>query len=160
MNRPPIKRSKHIAGLSREHHFSLLFCWKIKQGLKAGIEPERICQYVNYFWNKNLSVHFAEEETILFVASSDQQVARALEEHKLISAAIEALAPASEDIQQRLSEVADLVKAHVRFEERELFPLLESKLSESQLMEMGSALALMPQGAMVDDYEDEFWQIN
>jgi hypothetical protein len=30
----PIKRNKHLKWLSRDHHFGLLACWKIRQGLK------------------------------------------------------------------------------------------------------------------------------
>ena len=32
----PLKRSKELAPLSREHHDGLLFAWKIKQGLANG----------------------------------------------------------------------------------------------------------------------------
>lgn len=44
----PIKRSEHIIQLSREHNFSLLFCWKVKKGIRKGVEPSRIIQYILY----------------------------------------------------------------------------------------------------------------
>ena len=41
MNQPkPIKRSKELVPLSKEHHEGLLFAWKIKQGLQNGIGIE------------------------------------------------------------------------------------------------------------------------
>jgi len=30
MKTKPIKRNENIMKLSKEHHFSLLFCWKIR----------------------------------------------------------------------------------------------------------------------------------
>jgi hypothetical protein len=66
MIKRPITRNEHIKRLSRKHHFSLLFCWKIRQGLKNNLQPERICEYVQYFWNQNLQQQFREEEKILF----------------------------------------------------------------------------------------------
>ena len=41
----PIKRSEFLKPISREHHHGLLLCWKIRAGLKKGIEPERIKLY-------------------------------------------------------------------------------------------------------------------
>jgi len=38
----PIKRNEALKPLSRDHHHGLLLCWKIRQGIKLNIEPERI----------------------------------------------------------------------------------------------------------------------
>lgn len=67
MEGKPIKRSKYIIKLSRDHNASLLFCWKIRQGKRLGVESERIKPYVAYFAKEHLSPHFFEEETILFL---------------------------------------------------------------------------------------------
>ena len=61
----PIKRSKELAPLSREHHEGLLFAWKIKQGLKNETETKLIAEYVQWFWKNHLQEHFTEEEQIL-----------------------------------------------------------------------------------------------
>lgn len=37
-----IKRTKALQPLSRDHHHGLLLCWKIRQGIKLNVEPERI----------------------------------------------------------------------------------------------------------------------
>ena len=58
----PIKRNKNIVPLSREHHATLLFCWKLKSGIQLGIDPERIQRYVNYFYEHELLPHFKKEE--------------------------------------------------------------------------------------------------
>ena len=70
MELQPIRRNKHILELSRDHHFTLLFCWKIRQGLKMQIAPERLKNYVNYFWGEHMQPHFREEEEILFKLKS------------------------------------------------------------------------------------------
>ncbi len=62
----PIKRNENMVPLSRDHHFGLLFCWKIRQGLKAKIDLERIRKYILHFWKSHLEQHFKEEETLLF----------------------------------------------------------------------------------------------
>ena len=48
----PIKRNKSIQSISREHHHGLLLCWKIRQGMKKNIEPQRIKVYVDWFYNE------------------------------------------------------------------------------------------------------------
>ena len=58
----PIKRSKELAPLSRDHHEGLLFVWKIRQGIKKGIAPVRMAQYAGWFWENHLQEHFEKEE--------------------------------------------------------------------------------------------------
>ena len=64
MNRKPIRRNENILKLSKEHHFSLLFCWKIRQGLKMNIDASRIVKYAQYFHAHFLRLHFREEELL------------------------------------------------------------------------------------------------
>src|SRR5690606_20132197 len=90
MGTKPIKRNEHIAKLSREHHFSLLFCWKIRQGLKKEITPDRISRYIQFFWPRVLAPHFREEEEILFAPMpADELVTQAINEHHQIREQIE-----------------------------------------------------------------------
>lgn len=153
----PIKRSKHILQLSKDHHFSLLFCWKIRQGLKYGVDAERIKKYVQYFWEKDMQEHFREEEDILFAAVKDDKVQKALGDHQQIKQQIELLKTLTgEEVAKLLSAVADKVDAHIRYEERELFPHLEKVLTESQLGVIGKQLKAEP--ITGDEYPDEFWK--
>jgi hypothetical protein len=61
----PIKRSKELVPLSKEHHGSLLFGWKIKQGLRNGTDPKIIAQFIEWFWQNELQDHFKKEEQVL-----------------------------------------------------------------------------------------------
>ncbi|HEV8513712.1 MAG TPA: hemerythrin domain-containing protein [Cyclobacteriaceae bacterium] len=159
MLKKPITRSEHIKRLSREHHFSLLFCWKIRQGLKTNVPGERIRKYVQYFWQQHLQPHFREEEKILFAPITDRHVQRAINEHKSIRQQIEHLSTYPQNKERKtLAKIADMVDEHVRYEERELFPHLERKLSEEQLEKIGK-LIQQHRSSLPDLYEDQFWNI-
>ena len=160
MVKKPLKRSENLKVLSQEHHLSLLFCWKIRQGLKADVAVERISKYVGYFWQQHLQPHFQEEEMILFAPLSDSQVQRALNEHKHIRKQVEDLAGNSGDsARKRLAELADMVDSHVRYEERDLFPHLERKLSKEQLENIGQQIKKHHPSSLPDQYEDQFWNL-
>ena len=160
MLKKPVKRNEHIRKLSREHHFSLLFCWKIRQGLKTNVAMERVRKYVKYFWQQHLQPHFREEENILFAPIKDRQVQRAINEHKYIQSQIESLSDHSANNERkRLARIADIVDEHVRYEERELFPHLERKLSKEQLENIGKLIQKHHSSSLQDDYEDQFWNI-
>ena len=156
----PLSRNEHIKKLSRKHHFSLLFCWKIRQGLKMNVATERIWEYVQYFWKQHLQPHFREEEDIFFALVNDRLVQRAINEHKYIKKQIEDLANYSGNNQRKsLAKIADMVYEHVRYEERDLLPYLERKLSKEQLENIGEQIQKHPQTSLGDLYEDQFWNI-
>ena len=160
MIKKPVNRNEHIKVLSREHHFSLLFCWKIRQGLKSNVASERIGKYVRYFWQQRLQWHFRQEEKILFATIKDNQVQKAINEHKHIKRIIEDLWDSENDERKSLAKIADVVDEHVRYEERVLFPHLERKLSKEQLEHIGNRIQKCHLSSSLDDYfEDQFWNI-
>lgn len=155
---PPIKRSEYLKPLSREHHFSLLFGWKIKQGINRSVAIKRMTDYVAYFWPKMLLPHFKEEEESLFNYSTAEPTQQALEEHQRIEQMIRILIDEPEKASYTaLLSLAEAVDLHVRFEERTLFPFLENELTEEQLITAGKAIADSP--PVSDDYEDHFWEV-
>lgn len=152
----PIKRSEHLIRLSREHHSGLLFCWKIRQGLKKNADIERIRKYVEYFWQHDLADHFREEEDILFAPKKDDdKVKKALQEHVEIKAMIDSITKSSTPETIQLTALADAVDNHIRYEERELFPYLETTFTPEQLIKIGERLNAVT--SSVDDYTDVFW---
>jgi len=158
MLKKPINRNEHMKKLSRGHHFSLLFCWKVRQGLKMDVAMERIWKYVQYFWQQHLQSHFREEEKTFFAPIKDRMVQRAINEHKLIKRQIESLANDSGNNERKsLAKIADMVYEHVRYEERDLFPHLEKKLSKEQLEDIGEQIDKHQQSSLQDQYEDQFW---
>lgn len=154
----PIKRSEHIVQLSKEHHFSLLFCWKIRGGLKKEVEISRIINYINYFWKEHLLPHFKEED-VLFSTVDDAFVKRAYDEHHEINETVRLLNLSSPEKAPSLAlKIADLVDNHVRFEERELFPHLEKAIDEPKLIEIGKEIKQMQPEIAQDTFADEFWK--
>ncbi len=155
MERKPIKRNAHIVKLSRDHHASLLFCWKIRQGIKYHVALERLIKYIQYFWQHHFSIHFKEEEQFLFAPIKDEVVRKAIDEHQKIETFIENISlPGTENQKERMLEIAEMVNDHVRYEERILFPHLEKKLSDQQLEKIGREINTEP---LLDNYEDNFW---
>jgi hemerythrin-like domain-containing protein len=158
MNKKPIKRNENILKLSKEHHFSLLFCWKIRQGLKNETTTNRIIQYVQYFSTHFLMPHFREEEDFLFALLDDAKVEKATEHHKVINSLIAELSNNNEiNSRELLQKIAGMVDDHIHYEERELFPYLEKKLSDDQLEAVGKQLMDENTLSGKDEYQDEFW---
>jgi|SRR5690606_19383781 len=153
MNKP-IKRNPHLAALSRDHHQGLLFCWKLRMGIRYEVNPERMLAYVRYFWPLHFKPHFAEEEEFIFFPHPSEMTKRAIEEHETMRQQIGQIeAGATYDT---FNKIADLADKHIRFEERELFPYLEETLTEAQLLAIGQAVEAAPVcGA--DEFADEFW---
>lgn len=157
MENKPIKRNKYLLQLSKDHHFSLLFCWKIREGLKQQVGAERMKKYVLHFWQNGLEPHFREEEKILFAPAKDDKVQRAMEEHKQIKKQVDTvLSSPGGEAAKSLALLADAVDAHVRYEERVLFPHLEEILSDAELKAVGKQL--QHETVFEDNYADEFWK--
>lgn len=156
MEKKPIRRNPNIVKLSQDHHASLLFCWKLRQGIKRHTNIDRMVKYVQYFWAQHFSLHFKEEEELLFSTFTDEKVQKAIEDHKKIKSLINELAHLdSNERTDQLSGLADTVDEHVRYEERILFPHLETSLSEEQLESIGNQISDKP---LRDSYEDNFWE--
>ncbi|MEO9021904.1 MAG: hemerythrin domain-containing protein [Ginsengibacter sp.] len=155
MNKKPIKRNIHIVKLSQDHHASLLFCWKLRQGIKRHADIGRMIKYVLYFREQHITPHFKEEEDILFTVVTDDMVQRAIDDHQKIKSLIQELENTdAKGCTNILTVIADTVDEHVRYEERILFPHLEEMISDEQLEMMGNQISDEP---LKDNYEYNFW---
>lgn len=152
-----MKRNPSIAPLSRDHHFGLLFCWKIRQGIRNGIPCSRILPYIAYSWEQHLQPHFQEEEELLFPFLSGEGKATALAAHEAISRLVSSLLKNEHPAADELILLADLLDEHIRFEERILFPQAEKNLSEEILAGIGQQLVELHAKPVTENYPDEFW---
>lgn len=152
-----MKRHDSFVAFSREHHFGLLFCWKIRQGVKMHIPTERIQPYIKYFWENHLQQHFKEEETLLFAVWQGSLVNQAQSEHQHIRQLVEDTTLKGSLRAEMFTVLADAVDAHIRFEERTLFPHLEQNLPADKLNFIGNQLHILHQTREKDEYPDEFW---
>ena len=150
----PIKRSKELVPLSKEHHEGLLLGWKIKQGLGNGTAISQIAKYVQWFWEAELKQHFRKEEEVLVphLPADNELVQQMFREHEEIEALININAMiADEDI---LTQIADGLNAHIRFEERVLFPFAEQFIPAAELELIHQGLVEAKEKGR---WEDEFW---
>lgn len=131
-----MQRCPELLALSREHYRALkiaLEAKKVAQG--AVLTPlAEAAGAVQVAMAAELEPHFQEEEAHLLpamaAAGCADLVARTYEEHRLLREAVTALA---EPTAERLLRFADLLQAHVRFEERQLFEAAQARLPAGAL---------------------------
>ncbi len=154
-NIKPLKRSKELAPLSREHHDGLLFVWKIRQGLQNGTSLAAMYNYTKWFWTNHIKPHFKDEEKVLvqYLPVENLLVKQMIDEHKQIRDMILTL-DKDPDL-KLLEQLADFLYNHIRFEERKLFPYAEKTLTTEQLNSIYSQLAAEP--FCDTDWKEEFW---
>ena len=148
----PIKRHPALQQFSREHHFGLLLCWKIREGFRKEIDPERIKKYTDWFFLHHLKPHFEAEEKYMFSLLSDEDKLkkRALKEHRKL----ERLFAEQEDVNRALSLIEEELEQHIRFEERILFGEIQKAATDEEL----EFIEKMHHDPLVDDWEDAFWK--
>lgn len=153
-----MKRNINLIELSRDHHHGLLLGWKIKEGFKRAVDIQELVKYVKYFAEEALLPHFEEEENLLlrFLADDDNYRNRLIQEHSEIRDLISALQDKDIDVKARLQNLADKVEAHIRFEEREMFPYIEKTLSEADLEKLGKLISDVHQPYQ-ENYPNKFW---
>lgn len=155
----PIKRSNELVLLSRDHHSGLLLCWKIRTGIKKGIEEERIAAYILFYYRSHLEEHFRQEEEYIFplVGGQNIRTQKALTEHREIQVLIQKIANNNTIEYSSLEELANKLDAHIRYEERELFPYLEQQADAEQLGNAGGIIAGLHNDIKEPAWSDEFW---
>ena len=154
----PIKRSSALVQFSKDHHFALLLIWKVRQGLRFGIESQRINNYIIFFFQNYLEEHFKEEEDLLFVHLDFNNASRTVAEqdHKTIREIMEKIKsdPKNKTIS---TEFINRLEKHIRFEERELFNELQNTLSESELNIIAEKMETLHPEKKEDNWNDAFW---
>lgn len=127
----PIKRHKSIQPLSRDHHHSLLLCWKIRTGFSKDVPAERIKRYTDWFFEHHIEPHFELEEKHLFpiLGENNPLVKKAISEHRRLKR----LFKDNDDASKSLSLIEEELEQHIRFEERVLFNKIQKVATKEQL---------------------------
>jgi iron-sulfur cluster repair protein YtfE (RIC family) len=136
-----MKRIEAIAPLSRDHHTSLILAQLLKinapnyKDLPTAANDKK--EYALNHYNTHIKTHFLEEEKILEIVKNKSNVIKALcneisEEHQQIHQLFYELKNAV-DVEKTMNEIAILLEAHIRKEERILFPLLQEKCTADEL---------------------------
>ena len=148
-----MKRHEALVQLSRDHHFGLLLCWKLKEGLKREVSPDRMEAYIIAFYEQNLKPHFREEEETVFklLGEDHSLIKEAMEQHQKFHQLIgDGL-----DSAKKIQEFRDLLELHIRTEERQIFPEIEQVASEEQLQNL---LNYDYPALKEPEWDDVFWK--
>lgn len=138
-----MRRSEELATLSREHHVALEVALRLRRATAQDADAVRVAFLA--FFEGEARDHFRAEEELLLpafarhVASDDPDVVRVLVEHVELRRRADDMASGSCDL-RALHELGDLLNAHVRHEERTLFPRVEAALDPVELAALGAAL--------------------
>jgi iron-sulfur cluster repair protein YtfE (RIC family) len=139
-----MKRNEALAPLSREHHGALILAQLIKKnapaykGLPTDVEGKT--SYAINFYRTDLILHFSKEEAILEkVKQTNEAIAKLADEiiteHAELKIRFLSLEAAT-DRATALDELGHLLEAHIRKEERILFPLIQEHCSEEILSQL------------------------
>ncbi|MEB2785854.1 hemerythrin domain-containing protein [Algoriphagus persicinus] len=152
MPNQPIKRHLALQPLSRDHHHGLLFCWKIRSGVKRGIEVSRMQAHAVWFWNTHLVAHFAEEEGVVFpiLGAENELIRQALAEH----AELKKLFAQEEMDYEFLNYLQVALEKHIRFEERILFNQIQEVADPDQLAAVKQHIEAEEEEL---EWEDDYW---
>jgi len=126
-----MKRSAALQPLSREHHTALTLAKACERAVQSHDEDRvvKTCQRVIQAFSDELEPHFQVEEQsllpLLHGAENRSLEQRTLADHRKLRVLLNGLR--QNDI-AALDNFGKLLSAHVRFEERELFPALEGLL--------------------------------
>ena len=137
-----MKRSDALRSLSREHHQAL----SVGRDLRRADDPERAATRFLDFWDREGAFHFRIEEEVLLpcwelLGRVDAEgAARLAKEHRELRAAALEVAADGASLSS-LHALGEKLTGHVRFEERELFPMIEGDLDTVGLERLARAVA-------------------
>lgn len=141
-----MERHKSLISLSNDHHHGLSIAQKLKYGYKpssskdAEINTDEKKELVLKFSDEYLHKHFRlEEDIIVPYLPENELIKRMLDEHIKIYELLYIIEVRDPD-DELLNHFAEKLEAHIRFEERELFPMLQQTLTEEQLNEIGKKM--------------------
>lgn len=126
-----MKRNPILQPLSREHHTALTLAKSCERAAKSGdvVLVDKACQRAIQAFSDALEPHFQFEEVsllpLLHGTETQPLIERTLADHQQLRGLLDAL---RQNDAAALDNFGKCLSAHVRFEERELFPVLESLL--------------------------------
>src|SRR5262245_8417285 len=148
-----MKRHQSLYPLSHDHHHALVQALNLdKAGAgddQTGLQ-EAAAQFAD-FWRSDLQRHFAQEEQIvlpllaMYKAADAAEIRDTLEQHSAIARLIgelnEKLARPETIAASLLINIAESLRHHIRYEESELFPAVETSVPEEELWLMNMRLS-------------------
>ena len=156
-----MKRHPSLRSFSDDHHQGLVNARRLKRAaVGEQTEPESAARAFLEFWRQDTSLHFRKEEEVLipvlarYGGDLDQpSVVELFVQHARIRGLVMELGDELERRRVRgetLLKLGEQLEAHIRLEEREVFPLIERTLTESALEEVTTRLEAFEPGSPHD----------
>lgn len=154
---PPLQRHTALVPLSQDHHHGLMLVLKIKKGIQYDVETNRMAAYLLHEFREALIPHFREEEDGVFrwLPDTDPLRTRALDEHRRMEALARSISADGRNL-SLLKMFIEVLEAHIRFEERVLFPLLQDRFPE-QLNDKATGMTASASCHSDAGWPDHFW---
>jgi hemerythrin-like domain-containing protein len=142
-----MKRSPELRDLSVQHHDALIAARTMRRAGEGAAPLEAAIARFMQAWHGEIRAHFQVEEEVLLplfaraAPADDPLIVRTLTEHVLLRRMVYDLKQAAGEQRQPLAgEIGRLLNDHIRFEERVLFPAIETALAGPSLVELGRLL--------------------
>jgi iron-sulfur cluster repair protein YtfE (RIC family) len=127
-----MKRHAALVPLSHDHHRALVEARRLRRAADAPESAAAATSFLRFFAHETVR-HFREEEELLFPNVIDFEEAREplvqtlLEHQRLhaLTARLQQLVDTGGEVDETMRKLGDVLEAHVRLEERQLFPLIE-----------------------------------
>ena len=141
-----MQRHPGLRDLSSDHHHALVQAQRLQRGAAAD-EATRLKSVAEFlqFWHEHAQRHFSEEEQALLPyfarwgELNQEPIHQMLREHALIRRDA-SLLEAGDYNESTCHDFGAQLEAHVRLEERVIFPLIEAALPEAALAELAGVL--------------------
>ena len=159
-----MKRAPELRDLSDHHHQGLVQARRLR---RAATEEEatplkEASNAFLKFWQEGTTAHFREEEEVLLplLARYGGEVesgpaAKMLAQHAQIRSLVMELSDEFRDnalTPETLGGIGELLEAHIRLEEREVFPMIEEILAEQGLKEVADRLKVKEAGPRAEPW--------
>jgi len=153
-----MKRHPSLREFSDDHHQGLVNArWLRRAASGEGGSSADTARDFLEFWRLDTSLHFRKEEEVLLPVLAryggdlgERPILQMLTQHARIRALAMQLSDELEQGEIRedaLRNLGEQLEAHIRLEERQVFPLIEETLSEPALQEVASRLEVFEPGS-------------
>jgi len=140
-----MRRTAALEGLSRDHHLALVVAQKLERAT-VDTAPMARQAFLSY-WSSEGRHHLRTEDEVLLPASArhidprDESVVRVLLQHVELRRRAADLEADTDPPLHQIRALGELLRGHVRYEERVLFPMIEQAVPAPDLTTLAIALA-------------------
>ena len=146
-------RNIPLTPLIEEHDEVILFCERIREGLRNKTDLNRIKKYVDWFKDTYLDPHFEIETKYIFpiLGITNVRVKRGLANHRRLQRLF-----ATKDLNKALNLIEEELSTYIGYEERVLYTEIKKLATKEQweiIEEKHKELNFD------DNWKDQFWKV-